>query len=121
MGNWWDSLSATEQAYWFVSVPSTIILVIQLILLLYQKINSKSNASNLLKRELWVVNKEDGEKRVGFQILNLRSIIGFFTIFGWMGVILSYRGNEIVTTIILGIVTGISGILLISYAYYKTS
>ena len=53
MGDWWASLSATGQVYWFISIHFTIVLIIQLVLLLCCIIDKSKANSNLLQIELW--------------------------------------------------------------------
>ena len=71
---WWHSLSRFEMVYWIIAVPSTLVLLLQLLLACIADFNIHSGD----------VQHHDGG--VGhFQYLTVRNVVAFFCMFGWSG------------------------------------
>lgn len=107
MYNWWVSLTDLEQIMACVAMPSTIILVVQTILILFTAFGGDGDLDSADGEGF------DGAESVempdGLQIFTVRGFVSFFSIFGWSGLLFLRVGmHEVVALLIAFILGGIS-------------
>ena len=56
-----------------------------------------------------------------FALISVRSIIAFFTLFGWAGVLLLHAGKPILTTVLLSTLAGFIAMISVAYLLYLLS
>jgi succinate dehydrogenase hydrophobic anchor subunit len=103
MSDWLGSAGAFSQVYWWIALPATGILAILLIL---SFIGGDADADAEL----------DGD--VGFQFLSLKNMVGFFTIFGWTGLVCIDNGMNNGWTIVISFIAGLAMMFLLASVYY---
>jgi hypothetical protein len=81
--DWWSGLSLVLKIYWGLALPFTVIFVLQLIL---SFAGSDDVADDVPDAE---INADHG---AGFQFFTLKNFVGFFTIFGWVGIAMTQSG-----------------------------
>lgn len=106
---WWDSLTSAHQVFWFIAVVFSVLFLIQFI---FQIIGGDADAD------------VDGDFDADgfdheFSALSLRSIIAFFTFFGWTGVLALHNGLNIWIAVILSVITGLGAMMIVAYMIYK--
>ncbi|RPH32954.1 MAG: hypothetical protein EHM93_07165 [Bacteroidales bacterium] len=98
---WWEGLNAFTKVYWLITIPASLIFVIQMALLFFNA-DSKTETIKVYSAEAGIT----------FKLFNFRNLIGFFTVFGWSGLACIDVGlsNEqiIIISLILGLVMMLS-------------
>lgn len=98
---WWEGLNAFTKIYWLITIPASLIFLVQMGLILF-------NADSKTESIKTIHSTDSAETIISFQLFNFRNLIGFFTVFGWSGLACIDAGlsNEmiIITSIILGFV-----------------
>lgn len=98
---WWEGQILFSKIYWLITIPSSLIFVIQLALILL-------NADSKTETTQTGSNHDRSETKIVFQLINFRNFIGFFTAFGWSGLACFDAGlsNELIIIIstLLGLV-----------------
>jgi len=106
MSEWLGSVGAYGQVYLWIAIPATAILVI---LLIINFIGGDADADADL----------DGD--IGFQFLTLKNMVGFFTIFGWTGLVCIENGLTNGVTILISLIAGLAMMFLLAAIYYGMS
>jgi membrane protein implicated in regulation of membrane protease activity len=87
---WWENISLLEQIFVLIAAPSTLILIIQTIMLLFGGFEDASSYEN--------ADFAEGDPEIeqtdtdGLRLLSVRGIMTFLTVFGWSGVIMMGMG-----------------------------
>lgn len=112
--DWWNALTGIEQAFWGLSIVSSVLFVIQFVLSVLglehshdHDFTGHSNTDNSL----------DG----GFTVLSVRSLIAFFTFFGWAGVLTLKSGATPLSAVFWGSIAGLLAMFLVAYIIYLFS
>lgn len=110
LSEWWEALSTLQKIYWGLAIPSSILLIILLISTL---IGADSDLD---------LDDADGDIEsdggMGFQFFSLKNIIGFFTIFSWMGIACLDSGMSNKYSIAASIVAGLLMMLVMASIFY---
>jgi len=114
LGNWWGDLSNTQQIFWTIAIVFSVLLLIQFVLSMIGLDFDDADISTSL---------DDGGSDIGgdFSLISVRSIIAFFTLFGWAGVLLLNAGKPILTTVLLACVAGFIAMVSVAYLLYLLS
>jgi len=114
LNDWWLSLSTPLQIFWGIALVSSVLFVIQFVLSL---IGLDSDTDGDASVDL------DGDFSLDsdFTVFSLRSIIAFFTFFGWMGVISLSGGSSLINSLIFSTVSGLSAMFLVAYMMWTFS
>lgn len=128
IGAWWAALTGLQQIFAVAAIPATVILILQTVLTLL----GMSGGSDVDAGEADVDLDGDGSCDVdhtfgedttaaddigdadGLRLLTVRSIIAFFAVGGWFGVVLVDVGVSEVLAIIGALVAGFVAALLIA-------
>jgi hypothetical protein len=109
---WWQALSAPHQVFWFIAIVFSVLFAIQFI---FSFIGLDEQ-----RKEFDIVN-EYTSFRHEFSALNARSIIAFFTFFGWTGVIVLHQSLSIWMATTFASFAGLCAMFAIAYLSYKFS
>jgi len=112
INQWWEALTSAHQVFWFIAIIFSVLFVIHFILLL-----------------IGFEPKGKGFERPGdtaifeheFSALSVRSIIAFFTFFGWTGVISMRNHLSVWIAVLLSSVAGLTAMFIIAYLVFKIS
>ncbi|MFK7807567.1 MAG: hypothetical protein AB8F74_07215 [Saprospiraceae bacterium] len=113
LGNWWSDLSNTQQIFWTIAIVFSILLLIQMVLsmigLEFDDVDAPSDGG--------------GGADLGgdFSLISVRSIIAFFTLFGWAGVLLLNAGKPILTVVLISTIAGLIAMFSVAYLMYLLS
>jgi len=110
INQWWEALSSAHQVFWFIAVIFSVLFFIQLILLL---IGFDSDGTDF--DHGGDVNSFEHE----FSALSARSIIAFFTFFGWTGVLALGNNLSVWLAVVLASITGLAAMFIVAYMIYK--
>lgn len=108
MTEWWQSLSSPHQVFWFIAIVFSVLFLIQLILLLIGfdgDVDADHGGDVQLEHE--------------FSALSVRSIIAFFTFFGWTGVLTLNNQLNVWLAVLLSAAAGLAAMFLVAYLMFK--
>jgi len=107
LNEWWDALSLPLKIYWSIAIPFTFLFLLQL-------------ALTLLGGEHDDVHAHDAslDHGFGFQFFTLKNLIGFFTLFGWVGIASIDSGMPVMMTLILASVGGLAMMFVMGFVAY---
>lgn len=115
MIDWFTETLVFENIYWYLAIPFTVLLVIQLIATLV----GFGGDSDFDGGEDALDIGDDGDFEPGFNIFTVRNFITFFAVFGWAGITFSHSGLGRLMTIILSTILGIVMLLIVSALFYS--
>jgi membrane protein implicated in regulation of membrane protease activity len=112
INQWWETLTSAHQVFWFIAIIFSVLFLIQFILLL---IGFETNIGGL-----------DHPGDVGtfeheFSALSIRSIIAFFTFFGWTGVLTLNNHLNVWIAVLLASAAGLAAMFIVAYMVFKFS
>ena len=111
ISEWWATLTAAHQVFWFIAIVFSVLFFIQFILVLLG-VDSHDG-------DMDVDGGETGDFEHEFSALSVRSIIAFFTFFGWTGVLTINNGLSVWVAIIMASVAGLAAMFIVAYLMYK--
>lgn len=120
LGDWWVALSGPQQVFWGISIVFSILFLIQFV---FSLIGLDADAD--MDGDMDMSGDVDTDPGFGldadFTILSVRSIIAFFTFFGWTGVLVLNAGRDVYTAIGLSLVSGTIAMVVVGYLIYLFS
>ena len=109
ISQWWDALSSPHQVFWFIAIVFSVLFFIQFILSL---IGMESHNADFSGHPDIGVDHE-------FSALSMRSIIAFFTFFGWTGVVVLNQHLSVWVAVTLASLAGLAAMFIVAYLMYK--
>ena len=107
---WWEGLSGAGQAFWGISIVFSVLFVIQFVL-------------SLIGVDFDLDMDGDADTDFGmdadFSLFSIRSIIAFFTFFGWTGVLMLDAGFGVWIAVAIASVSGLLAMVIVGYMMYK--
>jgi len=117
-GDWWSSLNGTQQMFWGISIIFSVLFVIQFVLSLIG-LDFDSDTDFDVSTD---TDTEGGYSLdPSFTLFSVRSIIAFFTFFGWTGVLALNAGLGTTMAVILASASGFAAMALVGYMMYLFS
>lgn len=113
MEQWFAALTSFEKIYWIVAIISSFILVILLILTFVG--GDVDDLSGDVDVDI------DGDTGIDFQFLSFKNLMGFFTIFGWVGIACLESGYSKTITLVVSVVCGLLMMLAMASLFYYLS
>ncbi len=113
MEQWFSALTSFEKIYWIVAIISSIIFLILMIMTFVG--GDVEDMSGDIDADV------DGDTGIGFQFLSFKNLMGFFTIFGWVGIACLDSGMSKALTIAISVVCGLLMMLAMATLFYYLS
>lgn len=116
LGNWWHELAFEEQIFWTIAIIFSILFVLQLVSsIIGIDFDGDMEFDGGLDSDF------DGDYDLdpSFTLFSIRSIIAFFTFFGWVGVITLSGGMDIKTAIIVSFLSGIIALFFVAFILFQ--
>ncbi len=110
----WSQLDLMTQVYWVITAPATLIFILILILTIIGS-DLDSDVQTGIDSSI-----ADGDS-IPFQFLSIKSIVGFFVMFGWSGLGLLSAGVASFLVILLSIICGLLMMLAMASLFYFMS
>jgi membrane protein implicated in regulation of membrane protease activity len=107
---WWAALGGSEKIFWSISIVFSVLFFIQFILSLIG-IEFSVNSDGAESTDGFHLDKD-------FALFSVRSIIAFFTFFGWTGVLILNKGIGAEWATLFGLLAGIAAMLLVAYLFW---
>ena len=128
MLEFWNSLSTAAQVFYCVAIPSTLVLVIQTVLMFIgfgdDADTSFDDTSIVAPEDFDTADGVFGEDLPietpdtfgldGLRIFTIRGIVAFFVMFGWVGVVMEAAGINLFITITVATLCGFAMMLLLA-------
>lgn len=124
--DWWNTLSTAVQVFYCIAIPSTLLLLIQTILMFVgigdngdADIDTDASVDDLGGNEI-DIDPDDPSEFLGvdgIKIFTLRGLIAFFVVFGWMGVVLLGGRVALPVTVIISAICGFAMMVLLAYLF----
>ena len=129
MIEWWNSMTLVSQIFYCIAIPSTLLLLIQTILMLIGMGEDATDAAS----DIGEVDVPDGDAvdgvfgdnevtdipddfgLDGLRILTVRGIIAFLVVFSWVGIVLESVGAQLFITIPVAAVCGFATMVLLAF------
>lgn len=110
METFFEGMTSLEQTYWIIALIGSVVFLIIFILTFIGggDADMEADASDF----------EADDGGVGFQFFTFKGIIGFFTIFGWSGIVCIDNGLSTTVTLIISTIAGIIMMVLTSSLFY---
>ena len=106
---WWSALGTVEKIYWALAVPFTLLFLFQLIMTLI---------GGDVDTDQEVDTDTDADDTHGFQLISVKNLIGFFTIFSWTGIAALKSNLALFLVITLSLVAGIIMMAIMATIFY---
>lgn len=123
---WWNTLSIAVQVFYCIAVPSTLLLIIQTVLMFIgigdngeADIEADSSIDEIGGNEV-DIDPDDPSEFMGvdgIKIFTIRGLIAFFVVFGWMGIVLLGAGLNLPLTVAISAVCGFAMMVLLAYLF----
>lgn len=129
MIEWWNSLSIISQVFYCIAIPSTLVLLIQTILLFLGldddgaddlsgggdiEVSADVDGDGIFDVDGTEVS-EDISGLADLKIFTLRGIIAFFVVFGWVGVSMDSMNISYYVTIPVSVACGVLMMVAIAF------
>jgi len=113
----WNHLTAIERVFYIMAIPSTFLFIIQTILALLGF--DQGDMADRVDTDAG--GDVHGMPDDGFQLISIRTLVAFFALFGWTGVVLAKTSLHIAAVIILSGLAGLCGMLAAAGILYAVS
>lgn len=114
---WWNALGLASQVFYCIAIPSTLVLVIQTVLMFFGFEDGDADAD----ADVDLDGDIDGDLDTGaldsLHIFTVRGIVAFFVIFGWVGVAMLSAGAGIWITLPVALICGALTMVGIAYLF----
>jgi membrane protein implicated in regulation of membrane protease activity len=107
-GEWWESLATAEQVFWLIGSSGSLLLILQTILS-FVGIDADTDM------DLDV----DAEIDLDLSVFSFKSLVAFFTFFGWMGVIGLTNGWSLPLTLLASVGAGLVAMFMVAYMLFQ--
>jgi hypothetical protein len=129
MSQWWSSIGNFEKIFWVIAFPSTAVFILQTIMTLIglgdhgDMTYDIQDSMDEVPGDSLNLDIDDGsgeflDFKYKFKLVTIRSIVVFFTIFAWSGIVATTSGVSKVFTIIVALISGYVMMFIISYIFY---
>jgi hypothetical protein len=119
-GDWWSSLNGIQQVFWGISIIFSILFVIQFVLSLIG-LDFDADTDFDVSGDIDTDAGSDYSLDPSFTLFSVRSIIAFFTFFGWTGVLALNAGMGTMMAVIMASVSGFAAMAMVGYMMYMFS
>ena len=115
MIEWWVSLSLIQQIFACIAVPSTIILIIQTVLLLLGIGEGGGDADVEVDGDLDAQVDYDGIGGDGLALFSVRGIVSMLAVMGWSAIALLETAMPQAVSIAIAVVLGVLMLFVMAY------
>ena len=129
MSQWWSGIGDFEKIFWFFAFPSTTVFILQIIMTFIglgghgDIISDVQDSMDEIPPDSVEVDMYDStgeflDFKYKFKLVTIRSVVVFFTVFSWTGIVATTSGMGMIATVIIALISGFIMMYIISYVYY---
>ncbi len=135
MQAWWDALDILGKVFALIAIPSTLILIVQTILMFIgiggeadgvsvdasdavDSIGDDVSGGGIFGDDVPGGTDIDGAEipqEPGLRILSFRTVIAFLAVFGWVGIELLKLGAGSIAAIVVGVLSGLAIMIIMAF------
>ncbi|MCG8309156.1 MAG: hypothetical protein MI975_17320 [Cytophagales bacterium] len=115
ISTWWSSLLLPEKVYWVIAIPSTILLIVQIIMTLA---GGGADEVDVDFDGDTVAFDADMDNGVGWQFFTYKNVLGFFTLFGWTGLGFLQMGLGLLIAVLFSMIAGLIMMVIMAALFY---
>ena len=124
LDEWWQLLSGAQQIFWVIAGFSSLLFVTLFGLSLLglgsdTDVDLETDVDVDVDVDLDHDSGHDFSLDKDFSAFSIRSIIAFFTFFGWTGVYLLNQGRGVAFSTVIAILVGTTALLVVAYMIFK--
>ena len=113
-GSWWQGLEVISKIYWLITLPFSLLFVIELVMS-FLGAGSDSGGFDATGNLDTTTDFDDG---ISFQLVTLKNLIAFFTVFGWSGLACIDSNLSLASIITISFVSGFLMMVIMASIYY---
>lgn len=109
--SWWGQMSSLEHVYWIIAIAASVVLLVQLALAFV------SGMDLHIGGDLGAHDGGDGSSDFNvphFQLLTIRNVVAFFSVFGWVGIAMIHADASTSLTIVVSFLCGLLIMVIMS-------
>ena len=118
LNEWWELLSAAQQVFWVIALLFSLFFVVLFGLSLLG-LSSDADGDVDVSMDVDHDTGHDYSLDKDFSAFSIRSIVAFFTFFGWTGVYLLSQGHGVVFSTLVSAVAGGVAMFVVAYMIYQ--
>ncbi|MDQ1770792.1 hypothetical protein GQR60_06405 [Labilibaculum sp. A4] len=112
ISDWWSSMEMVEKIFWSISVPFSLLFLIQIALTFVggdiDDLSAEGDADTAV----------EGDTGIDFQFISLKNLIAFFAVFGWTGIICLDMGLGAGVSTLIATLAGLAMMLIMASILY---
>ncbi|MFT6280530.1 MAG: hypothetical protein ACJA0U_000650 [Salibacteraceae bacterium] len=109
MMEWFNGLELLERIYWLIAIPASLFF---LFIMVTTFLGGDAGSDSDVEGD----GNETGD--IGFQFFTFKNLVGFFTVFSWIGIGCIRSGYADSTVIIVSLICGLLMMLAMSTLFY---
>jgi len=111
---WWQGLELLAKFYWLITIPFSTLFVIELVMTFFGAGSDSGGFDAGGDADASV----DLDQGISFQLISLKNLVAFFTIFGWIGLACIDSQLSTTATIVISSICGFLMMVLMASIYY---
>jgi len=115
LADFFSNLDGIQRFFYFVAIPATVILIIQTIITILGLGDADDFDLDVDIDDI----PDDIDGIADFRFFSIRGLIAFFTIFGWVGIVLYEQSMPLILNLLISTISGFVAMFLIGYLFYS--
>lgn len=115
MLEWWNGMDLAEQIFALIAIPSTLVIVVQTVLLLFGIGGDDMDADGIDLNGNGEIDTPGDGGSDGLALFSLRGIMAMGAVGGWSGLVMYGAGINIVVSIVFAVIFGFLALVGIAY------
>lgn len=115
MIEWWNSMDLVGQIYALIAIPSTLILVIQTLMLIFGFVGDDIDADGIDLNDNGIGDTPGDGGESGLALFSVRGLMAMAAIGGWSGLVMHSSGITLPITVLLSLAFGFLTLFGIAY------
>lgn len=115
ISSWWGAFLFPEKVYWIIAIPSTVLLIIQIVMTL------SGGEADDMDADFDGDLDSDMDGGAGWQFFTYKNVLGFFTLFGWTGLGFLQMGLGLLIAVFFSVIAGLIMMLIMAALFYYIS
>lgn len=111
--SWWDARDWFERVFWIIALPSTLTFLFIMVTTFF----GGDIDSDMPDADADI----DSDGGIGFQFITFKNLIGFFTIFSWVGLACIKNELSSTVTLLIAFLSGLAMMFVMAGIYYLLS
>ncbi len=115
MLEWWNSIGLVGQIYGIIAIPSTLVLVVQSLLLIFGLGDDDLDADGIDLNDNGQIDTPGDGGESGLALFSIRGLMAMAAVGGWSGLVMHSSGIALPITILLSLAFGFLALVGIAY------